>query len=325
MKVFFSQPTSKWAKESGYAKRWETFVSNLNQEDAAHSITDNRTIADVVIDTSDEQLDSLTSLLKPLSNENIRHFVWDWGDRPTGRMSGFYCSLDKRLYDHTRHRTVHYPIPFNEHVEEFPQVDARYSFGFVGGITAGLRKRIVDKLKPSESKDNSIIKIQGMDFSKAFDGSPSFLKSDYLAFLRKTKFILCPRGNGLGTVRLFESMKAGRVPVIISDRYPLPSGVDWSNCSVRIKETEIERIPKILESQFENWPQMARNARKNWEASFSNEHFFKYLTNNLEEILRTVPKVNLGRQIEYAAALGVQLADHHLRPVLGHARGVMKI
>src|SRR5439155_21684205 len=46
MKVFFSQASSKWAQESGYAKKWESFVSNLKQEDHSHSITDNRRIAE---------------------------------------------------------------------------------------------------------------------------------------------------------------------------------------------------------------------------------------------------------------------------------------
>ena len=135
MKVYFRQPSSKWARESGYATKWESFIANLKQETEFHSITDNRGIADIIIDVSDEQLGSsaLRSQLRPLSNADIQRFVWDWGDRPTGRMSGFYCSLEKSLFDQNRHRTIHYPIPFNELVEEIPQEDAVYDFGFVGG------------------------------------------------------------------------------------------------------------------------------------------------------------------------------------------------
>ena len=323
MKVFFSGASSKWAQDSGYTKEWTSFIGNLRQEDPCHSITDNRDAADVIIHTSGQQLgiSSVKSLLRPLSNEDIRHFVWDWLDRPTGRMSGFYCSLEKSLFRHDRHRTVHYPIPFNELVEEFPQEDVIYNFGFVGGATAGLRGRLFHKLKPTENRDNAVIRIQGIDFSRVFDRKYTNTKHDYSEFLRKTRFILCPRGYGLGSDRLFELMKAGRVPVIISDRYTLPSGIDWNSCSIRIEENKIDKIPKILELQLQNWSQMARNARLIWHKHFSNEHFFKYMTNNIEEILGTLPRINLVRQVEYAVAIGGELAAHHLRPVLGRIRG----
>jgi hypothetical protein len=117
-------------------------------------------------------------------------------------------------------------------------------------------------------------------------------------------------------------MKAGRVPVIISDRYTLPSGINWNSCSIRIKEKEIANIPKILESQLPNWPQMARNARLNWENNFSNDHFFRYLTNNLDEMLAKLPKITLRHQLEYAVKIGNQLAAERLRPMLGRMRGV---
>jgi Exostosin family len=325
MRVFFEPVFSTWATESGYTKKWESLISNLKQDNVAHSITDNRSTADVIIHPGTEHLGHFKAILKPLSNNDINFFVWDWADRPSGRCSGFYCSLDKRLYDQKRHRTVHYPIPFNEFVEDFSQVDARYNFGFLGGNTTGLRGRIYDKLKPHEKKDNSFIKIQGIDFWKTFnDGSQRSIKLDYVSFLKNTKFILCPRGYGVGSVRLFESMKAGRVPVIISDRYVLPEGVDWSGCSVRIRERDIDKIPKILESKLDNWPLLARNARASWEAIFSNDHFFKYLTNNLEEMISHLPRITLGYQFKYAAALGVQLADHHYRPLLGHVRRLVK-
>jgi hypothetical protein len=60
MKVFFSLASSKWARDSGYAKKWESFVTSLKQEDRFHSITDNKGIADVIIDVSDERLGSST-------------------------------------------------------------------------------------------------------------------------------------------------------------------------------------------------------------------------------------------------------------------------
>jgi hypothetical protein len=322
VKVFFGHPSSNWAKESGYVREWDDYVAKLKSDDPLHSITDNPKIADVIIHPSNEQIGTsgVSAQLRLLSNEDVRHFVWDWGDRPTGRMSGFYCSLERSLFDHDRHRTVHYPVPFNEFVEEFPQEDAVYNFGFVGGLTAGLRNRLFLTLKPTENKNNSNIKRQGIDFSRVFERGESPIKRDYVEFLRKTRFILCPRGYGLGTVRLFEAMKAGRVPVIISDRYTLPKGIDWTNCSIRVTEREIDRIPEILQPHLQNWPAMARSARRNWEDNFSDSRFFGYLTKNLEEILDSLPRVTRGLQFRYAVGIASQLTADRLRPIAGRLR-----
>src|SRR5262249_24327675 len=143
-----------------------------------------------IIHPSDEQIgsSSICSQLRLLSDKDVRHFVWDWGDRPTGRMSGFYCSLERSLFDHGRHRTVHYPIPFNELVEEYAQEDAIYNFGFLGGLTSALRKRLFYSLKPRKKKNNSTIRLQRIDFSRVFDRTDSPVKRDYVEFLRRTRF-----------------------------------------------------------------------------------------------------------------------------------------
>jgi hypothetical protein len=323
MKLFFERDNSEWARESGYAKRWESFIAELGEDSGTDSITDNKNTADVIIHYPTESL-NINTLLRPLSNDDVRRFVLNSGDHPTGRMSGFYSSLHKTLFRSDRHRTVHYPIPFNELVEEFPQSDVVYNFGFLGGMTAALRQRLYDRLKPTEAQYRSCIKIQGLVFSTAFDGTGMDVKREYIAFLRRTRFILCPRGLGVGSVRIFEAMKAGRVPVIISDKYVLPSGIDWDSCAVRIREKDINNIPTILESRLPDWPQMAINARSIWQNNFSNKHFLRYLITNIEGIISSCPTVNLSHQIEYAVGIGSRLAEMRLRPTAGRIKNYIK-
>jgi hypothetical protein len=327
MKVCFPPDTSEYGRQSGAAKKWERFVANLRMEDDVHTITDNPKLADIVIHGAKEQFGSYSvrSQLRPLTDDDIHTVVWDCVDRPVGRLSGFYCALDKWIFDPTRHRSMHYPVVFNEFVEEFPQDDAKYNFGFVGGMTAGLRRRLYSKLKPTESRDNSIIKIQGIDFATVFDGNFSPLKRDYLEFLRRTKFILCPRGFGIGTLRLFESMQAGRVPIIISDAYTMPSHINWSECSIRVRENDISRIPAIVEAHLPDWPRVAKTARTVWHNNFSNEHTFKYLMANLDEILVSLPEANVGLRLRYALGVSKELAGERLRPVLGPIRALVRL
>jgi hypothetical protein len=52
----------------------------------------------------------------------------------------------------------------------------------------------------------------------------------------RSKFVLCPRGHGTSSIRLFETLAAGRVPVIISDDWVAPDGPDWDAISLRWPE-----------------------------------------------------------------------------------------
>jgi hypothetical protein len=83
-----------------------------------------------------------------------------------------------------------YPIAFNELIEEFPQEDAAFHFGLVGGVTAGVRERLFRMFKPKEREHNSIFDIQACDWSKAFRRTGGQSKRTYADFLRKTKFVL---------------------------------------------------------------------------------------------------------------------------------------
>src|SRR5687768_12540788 len=104
MKLFFEPPRIE--RIPGIRNAWEVFLSNLTDPQSRHSVTDNRQTADAIIHTSAAQLNESTvrALLKPLSLDDVCQFVWDWEDWPTGRMSGFYCSLQRGLHNPLRHR-----------------------------------------------------------------------------------------------------------------------------------------------------------------------------------------------------------------------------
>ena len=58
-------------------------------------------------------------------------------------------------------------------------------------------------------------------------------------FIRRTRFVLCPRGQGVSSIRLFEVMKSGRVPVIISDAFVPPAlqgRTGWTDAAIFVRE-----------------------------------------------------------------------------------------
>jgi len=322
MKVFFETPVNAWIDAPGNRREWEIFLASVISNAPPGSIATDAAVADVVIHSSNEQIgDRCTaSLIRPLAKADIERFVWDWGDRPTGRHSGFYCSLPSSLFDADRHRTFCYPIAFNEMIEEFPQPDAKYNFGFIGGLTAGVRGRLFRYLRPRESSDNAIYKIQGADWHKVSDRNGSSIKDEYADFLRTTKFILCPRGYGVGTARLFEAMKAGRVPVIISNGYVPPAGIDWTACSIAIRENEISTLPVVLAARLQDWPQMASAARAAWEHNFSEHHLIRNMLEQLKKMRGSAVRTDLAYRISYSVRIVGILTSQKIRPSVGRMR-----
>lgn len=75
-------------------------------------------------------------------------------------------------------------------------------------------------------------------------------QQEYCDILSRSQFSLCPRGTGLGTLRFWESIQAGAIPVVIADNLALPVGADWSKCVVFVNEeaSAILEIPERLRS-----------------------------------------------------------------------------
>jgi hypothetical protein len=212
-------------------------------------------------------------------------FVWDLGDRPTGFEPGLYCSLPRPLFDGRRHRTFCYPIFSNELVGPNDLGDATLLFGFVGAISSGLRARMIESLRTRGRSDEMLVAVQAGPWDAMFGSGGLAIKRDYAAALGRCRFFLCPRGNGVGTVRLFETMRAARVPVILSDDYVLPAGIDWDNCSVRVPEKELAGLPQLLRERNGDWTRLATNARAVWESHFSPEKILDRIACHLRELL----------------------------------------
>lgn len=84
-------------------------------------------------------------------------------------------------------------------------------------------------------------------------------------------FVLCPRGRGPGSIRLFEALQVGRVPVIVSDEWLPTPFVDWESCSIRVAERDIEHLPCLLRERKPEAGEMGRRARLEWERHFAPE------------------------------------------------------
>lgn len=76
---------------------------------------------------------------------------------------------------------------------------------------------------------------------------------EYNQTLSNSKFSLCPIGAGHNTLRLWESLAIGSIPVILSDGYELPiiedengKPFDWTKAVLQIPEAQIQQLDRIL-------------------------------------------------------------------------------
>lgn len=108
-----------------------------------------------------------------------------------------------------------------------------------------------------------------------------------------SKFSLCPRGNGTGSMRLFESMALGVAPVIISDGWIFPRGPSWNSFSIVVRERDVCDLERIVVSYETSYEEMGRLARRAYEQNFSESAYFNYVVDNCLQILaeQRVPEI----------------------------------
>lgn len=206
-----------------------------------------------------------------------KSFLFYSGDRIIPLMPGLYASLRRKDYDPAWATTGFYlRVAENENIRDFGSMDeCRWLYAFSGAIkNHPARGRIARLLHPRGFiNDTSSIPNPQRQRDGIVSPNDNYILN-YIELLRTTKFVLCPRGIGASSWRLFETMKAGRVPVIISDEWVPPAGPNWNRFSIRVPEREIERIPSLLESIEADAPALARAAVEAWDQWYSKHTMF---------------------------------------------------
>ncbi len=74
---------------------------------------------------------------------------------------------------------------------------------------------------------------------------------DYNHLLADSVFALCPSGAGANTLRLWEALATGAIPVLLGVQPRLPEGgslaaVDWSRVLLRVADADLAQLPALL-------------------------------------------------------------------------------
>jgi hypothetical protein len=154
-----------------------------------------------------------------------------------------------------------------------PHNRCRYLFSFVGrSANAPAVRRAVLGLRC----DRALLRDS---WSGQHDGDAA-----YSSILQESKFVICPRGIGPSTWRVFEAMRTGRSPVIISDEWCPPPGPRWEEFAVIVPESRVSDIPERLLALEPRAEEMGFRAWEEWQRNFSLDTAFTWIGDTLERV-----------------------------------------
>jgi hypothetical protein len=105
--------------------------------------------------------------------------------------------------------------------------------------------------------------------------------------LLRSRFVLCPRGKGTSSIRLYEAVAAGRVPVIVADDWVAPAGPDWERFSIRWPEGRTEGLIDLLEQHDCDWPAMSNAAANAYREFFAPDIWFQRVVDQCAELFQS--------------------------------------
>lgn len=193
-------------------------------------------------------------------------------------LPGVYGCVRKRDFLFPRRlRSGHYLEVFEKDEFDFQPFEPPlpYLYSFVGSVKTWpqVRGRLAQLNHPrGYFADTSAVRKR-LEAENDRADKNAYTKN-YLDIVKKSKFVLCPRGDAVSSMRLFESMKMGRAPVIIGDQWVYPEGPAWETFSVHIPEKDIPSIPGVLEKLEDRAEEMGLLARQAWEDWFSEKVAF---------------------------------------------------
>jgi hypothetical protein len=169
-------------------------------------------------------------------------------------------------------QTFHYVarIQENEALASFDwsKVQPTKLYSFQGScLTHPVRRRLFEGAHP----DALLIDTSDKTHHTTTGNDRDVYEKAYVATIADSHFVLCPRGFGPCTYRLFEVMQMGRVPVIMSDDWIPIADVPWHSFSIRIGESDVKYVPEILADRRFEAEKMGLRARQAWEEFCSPE------------------------------------------------------
>jgi hypothetical protein len=200
-------------------------------------------------------------------------FSSDWRVIPF--LPGVYTGVEKTYELPRRTRAGFYPsCLINPMVRFEPEAKPDLLYSFMGDVQTHPVRRELAKLSHARgSWIDTSWESQEVMWKGGTERREMYWER-YVELLWRSKFVLCPRGLSPSSIRLFEAMRAGRVPVILADEWIRPVGPHWEKFCVIVPERQAASVPQLLEEREGEAATMGLVARREWETHFSPEIVF---------------------------------------------------
>jgi hypothetical protein len=163
----------------------------------------------------------------------------------------------------------------------FDNVEKDILVSFIGSVTHECRNIIKTRIHNEHIIFRDSYHVTPEFFSKERDQNEH--ERHYANILSRSRFSLCPRGSNPNSVRFWESLAAGAIPILFSDNYKLPKW-DWSSTIVQLSESSLVNLDyKQLQDILINISD-ENVKRENCLAAyeyFKHENYKSYITSNI--------------------------------------------
>jgi hypothetical protein len=139
-------------------------------------------------------------------------------------------------------------------------INRQYLVNYVGNKNKLIREKIFNEFK-DKNDDCYIKEIEDKEYT--------------FEIMNNSKFTLCPAGNGVNSIRIWEAMRYGSIPIILSDTLLLPEigEFNWTDCFMIYNEKDISKLYDELKGIGEDkLNELSNNCIKYYNKYFSNEN-----------------------------------------------------
>lgn len=285
-----------WIHGSAFLLKHSAEVDRFRQ----HSLTEDPTEADIILFAEMGMVGRFAEVVRAhpyYRRYKEKCFLFDSGDFFFPTVPGIYASQSKEQYRRGGTRAGYYLYLIeNAFITYRPCTGSEpYLASFVGNRTS---HPVREQLFHFNRRDIYVRDTSSVSGRITYHGGPeerARFWSEYADSIAASRFSLCPRGAGAGSIRLYESMKMGRACVILSDEWQPNSGIDWDSFSITVAERDAAMIPEILERAAGRCVEMGMRARQTWEDHFSERVRFHRMVELCLDIRREGKNSRLAR------------------------------
>jgi len=252
-----------------------------------HPLCDTPEDADLVLFVEDAHFDDY--LFKQLAQHPLvqtqapKCFMYNEVDRPWSILPGLYCSMPRWGFESGQQRAFPYAATPNAYIADIhAEAEREFTslFSFAGAGCNRLRRRM---RRLAIAQGGSIRDTSGFNVWDCSEDEKALEGKAFADTLRSSPFVLCPRGLGTSSFRLFETLQAGRVPVIIADNWVPPAHFPW-DFAVHIPENQLHTLASRLQALSGEATERGLAARRAWETHYAPSRYFHTACSDLAQL-----------------------------------------